>query len=354
MKVCLVAASSLEMAPYVKKYALLCQSRGLQYDIISKEPSTAPRSDNEFIFYYGSAKSPIGKLRRFLAYARHIRKIIRTKHYDKLIIFTGMNASFCQIALKKELKKIPYMVDIRDYDKSFKSPVLSPFLRRVLRSAGLVVLSSAKFKDWIPDISNVCVMHNLPLTMGDTQHRSFFEKDTVRIAYLGGVGYFHQNKAIVDALKEQTNIQLIYRGIYPNEYNIRDYCSENNIQNVTFYGKYNDEDKPDLYQQVDIINAVYGNGSLIVTTALPNKLYDCVAYKIPIMVCTGTYLEEIVQQYNLGFSIDPQKPDEIAPRISVYIQSFEPARFLEGCDAFLKIAENEQKETESKIEKMLL
>ena len=65
-----------------------------------------------------------------------------------------------------------------------------------------------------------------------------------------------------------------------------------------FEGVYQNKEKPDIYKKIDLINAVYGNESLIVTTSLPNKLYDCIVFKRPIIVHSGTYLSEIVNEYN--------------------------------------------------------
>ena len=48
-----------------------------------------------------------------------------------------------------------------------------------------------------------------------------------------------------------------------------------------FKGEFKNEDKPEIYREIDFINAIYGNKSLEVTTALPNRLYDGILFKKP-------------------------------------------------------------------------
>ena len=47
MKVCLVAVSSLRVAPYVNKYDELLKKNGIECDIISKEHEEAPMGKTE-------------------------------------------------------------------------------------------------------------------------------------------------------------------------------------------------------------------------------------------------------------------------------------------------------------------
>ena len=110
--------------------------------------------------------------------------------------------------------------------------------------------------------------------------------------------------------------------------------------------------KKKLYDHVDIINAVYGNSSLIVRSALPNKLYDCIYYKKPIMVCAQTYLAAVVQKYHLGFAVDPET-DDIMQATVCYLDAFDSEVFLNGCNQYLALAAAEQEETDELIRRFL-
>ena len=40
-----------------------------------------------------------------------------------------------------------------------------------------------------------------------------------------------------------------------------------------------------------------------VQSALPNRLYDALIFKKPIITTEGTYLTEVVEKYGIGFSL---------------------------------------------------
>ena len=347
MKVCLVANSSLEVAPYVKKYCTLLDEMGVEYDVIYKmhiNDKSEKKLSNHFVHLYQDASGLISKFRRFISYALFVKKIIRSNQYERVVLFTGLNATMVYLVFGGALKKYRYCVDIRDYDKGMDTPVIQQMFCRAVKHAELVIISSGKFKEWLPQAQKVCVMHNTPNTVEEQSVCNSFAKDSISIAYFGGVGYLPQNIALVEALKNVSNMSLLYRGVYPESYNIRDYCSDHHITNVSFEGRYNDRDKAKLYEGVDIINAVYGNETKIVTTALPNKLYDCVYYKIPLMACSGTYLAEVVERYSLGFAVDP-KSDEILDIINRYVETFNREVFEAGCREYIAVVEREQKQT---------
>ena len=351
MKVCLVAANSLRVSPYIKKYADMLDDNNIEYDIITKEHIREKNNiaDASNIYFFRDAKNAVSKLLRHLKYANFVKKTLKKREYDKVVFFTGTNAAFSYFVFSGYMRKnFDYIIDIRDYDKNFDNIFLSYYLNKAVKYADTVIISSERFKSWLPKTNTVYVMHNLPNNSVKKEHTEVFAKESVKIGYLGGIGYFEQNKSLADALRDSEKIRLIYRGIYPKEYNIKNYCEETNVKNAEFFGKYDDSEKAHLYSDIDIINAVYGNDSLTVTTALPNKLYDSLYYKIPIMVSAGTYLAQIVEKYNLGFSVDTSDA-HINEKICDYIKNFDPHKFDQGCNQYLEYAEREQKETEAKL-----
>jgi len=91
----------------------------------------------------------------------------------------------------------------------------------------------------------------------------------------------------------------------------------------------------------------------VVTTALPNKLYDSILYKKPLMASSGTYLGELAEKYKIGFTVDVTA-DNIAETIENYISNFDEEVFLEGCQRLLKRVLTEQETAETHIKKFFL
>ena len=356
MKVCLIASNSIDVSPYVKKYATILETKGIEYDIISKEPSKRKNEEfasNNKVFFYTEGYSLIKKFRRFWDYACFVHKILKENEYDKAVIFSVCNSCFSYLRSFNILKnKCKYIVDIRDYDSNLKYKWMKSLFTNVIKNAQALVISSEKFKSWIPKKKETYVMHNIPQTNTKIESSDVFNKENIVVGYLGGVGYYKENVAIAESVKNSDIISLLYAGIFPETNNIKDYCKEKNIKNVKFLGRYNECEKASIYSEVDIINAVYGNDSLIVTTALPNKLYDSVFYKIPIMACSGTFLGEIVEKYSLGFCVEP-KEDDINDKIMEYSENFNASEFKKGCNEYLLYVLKEQEETERFINNFL-
>lgn len=90
------------------------------------------------------------------------------------------------------------------------------------------------------------------------------------------------------------------------------------FSNVKFHGPYqNPGDLRNIYEQIDIVVACYDTTDLNERILDPNKLYESLFFKKPIIVSEGTYLEKQVSNYKCGFSLDASSDDSI----SNFIQS---------------------------------
>lgn len=348
--VCLIAGSPLSVAPYVKRYMKMLESNGINFDVIYKDSAGQERQNNPncYVYYYRSVKSPLGKVLRFDAYRRFIKKILKKNKYSKVVVFTAETAILAYQTLKSIGNKTEYIVDLRDYSVFLDIPFLKGIFLRALHGAEFVVLSSHGFKKWLPEDVHYYIMHNMPIFSTPLKDTIPQFGSSVCIGYLGGIGYLESNIAIAQDIRNSSKFSLLYAGTYPNGYNIKTYCEENNIENAVFYGRYDEAEKRTIYKKVNLINAVYDNDSLTVTTALPNKLYDSAFYKIPIMVCSGTYLAEIVRKYCLGFDIEPKK-DNIKQKIEEYICSFDGKKFILGCERLIKDSSIELTDAEEAV-----
>lgn len=76
-------------------------------------------------------------------------------------------------------------------------------------------------------------------------------------------------------------------------------------ENVFYHGAFkNPEDLEKIYQNIDILVACYDTEGLNERIAEPNKLYESLYFKKPIIVSKGIFLEKQVMKYKSGFSID--------------------------------------------------
>lgn len=352
--VCIIATYPLKTSPYLQKYMDLLSEWKVPFDYITREKTEQgvnQHQGNHIIEYYEGVCSRKEHIKYLIKRRRFIKKIITEKKYDRLIFLSSVPAYLIWIHLLRKYKG-KYMIDIRDYI-NVKYPFFWSIFNHLIKKSALTTISSRGFLTWLKNSEKIRVVHNLPNTGGINEKKPVFEKTPLIIGYLGGIGYFEQNKGMVEKLKNSKKYTLLYQGIYPKRYNIRDYCQENEISNVIFKGEYNNTEKSEIYKSVDLINAIYANDSLVVTTALPNKLYDCLYYKIPIIVCSGTYLAEVVETYHLGIAIDATV-DDVEKKLNDYIHSFDGDKFLIGCKDYLELVVREQKQTEIEIMRFIV
>lgn len=134
---------------------------------------------------------------------------------------------------------------------------------------------------------------------------------------------------------------------------IGEYCAKGKINNVEVHGKFNNGDKPTIYENIDIINSIYGDFSLEVTTALPNRLYDALLFKKPILASKGTYLGEIVEKYSVGLAVDLGK-DDINEMLLEYINKIDINKLYINIDILLEKVMAEQNIYKEAVEKFVV
>ena len=331
-----IGYSPRKIAPYLSFYIDLLKKEGISFDYMTRDFKNSPMDEsvesNQIVYSYLQPSNPIGKIINILRWRKAALNQMK-KGYDFIICLTCYPAIILSDILCKKYNS-KYIVDIRDYQSFLRHSVFMQRLTRALVASKAVMISSEGFKQWLPKLNNVHVIHNMPSDIHESKSSCFKHDKThpITIGYLGVVNYYSQNEKIICALSNDRRYRMAFFGIYSQPGRFEKYCEKNNISNVVFNGAFENKNKPILYETIDIINAVYGNDSLTVTTALPNKLYDSVLYNIPIMVSSGTYLATIVKNYNLGFAIDLTK--DIKMQLDEYWNKFDKSVFESGAMFF--------------------
>ena len=168
-------------------------------------------------------------------------------------------------------------------------------------------------------------------------------KHPLTIGFVGGLRYFEINKKIIKMFANSEEYRLLYVGRKHPGCDLEEYSVAIKVQNIEFLPVYKDEEKPRIYENIHIINSIYGSDTPEVRTALPNKLYDAVLYKKPILVSKGTYLQGVVEEYDLGLAVEVDGGN-LKGELTRYLCELDKDKFVEGCERFLKIALKEKRE----------
>lgn len=319
MKIAVIVPSNLINAPYYYLYEnLLKSNNNLTFDLIywNRLLTNDSCSTNMIPFNCKdqvNSGNPL-KLFKYIRFSSFIVKQIRKNKYDRIIIL-GSNGGVMALLsnyLEKHFKH-RYWLDIRDYTYENFKPYYKMIKKSIMNSFNTAI-SSKKYETFLPKY-DYSIVHNIDLiniNKSIESRKNLIKSDKIRISYIGLNGYFDYQKKLVDIFANDDRFILQFYGL--NSEIIKDYCEKNHVQNVDFYGKFDSNKTAEFYQKTDIINNIYGNDRLALTTALSNKLYFSLALNIPILVCKNTYMEEVTKEAGNGFVIDfdsKTNPDDL-------------------------------------------
>jgi succinoglycan biosynthesis protein ExoL len=222
---------------------------------------------------------------------------------------------------KHKQAKIYYELgDIRQLKNKRLNQLFLYFLRSVIfKRVDKVIVTSNGFKSYVVNVYNVHesrveVIENKTNYLSRHINLGLNSKTSPRdTLILGIIGYFRYEN-VVDFLKEYSNTDklktkiLIY-GHGEKLSKMLDYCDG---ENVIYKGQFSSErDLHTVYSEIHYSYVVYDNRSLNVRLALPNKLYESMFFKVPLIVSSDTYLAEQVDDLNIGISIQPGSVKEL-------------------------------------------
>lgn len=355
-KVCIVTYDEYINIPFIKKYEELLYKHNIKYDIILWDrrnlSKKCEKKDNCYIFRTKTGRSRISKIFPFIKWRKYTLKILNKNKYDKIIILTTLPGILLYSFIIKNFRN-RFILDIRD----FTYENFNGYKKKVdclVDASYLTLISSKGFLSWLIPNPKIIPNHNISNVEKEEEEVTLKkEKKPITIGFVGGIRFYNENKALIKALGNNRDYILLYVGKVHPGIRLKQFCKKNKIGNVIFMPAYDNEEKPQIYKKIDIINAVYGAESQITKTALPNKLYDCILFKKPIMVSYGTYLSKIVMKNNLGFSVKLET-DDLIDKIAQYIEAFDEDRFKKSCKKVIKIAQYEELKSQKRIEDFLI
>ncbi|QAT62004.1 glycosyltransferase [Acidilutibacter cellobiosedens] len=147
-----------------------------------------------------------------------------------------------------------------------------------------------------PDIQNYAVCKKI-------------KSDNLRVSYIGAVRQYNELKNLMDACKEMSNVKIAIHGAgvaYKQLNKIKD-----DYNNVVVTGRYEFTESAKFYSEADLLYVLYPTTSMQYTTSYPVKLYEAIVTKTPVIVGKGTVLNNFVNKYGIGFTVDGSNINEI-------------------------------------------
>lgn len=341
MLVGIVAANNLRYSPYVYFYTDIFEKNNIQYEVILPDRNNLKEQNNHTIheLTWDNKKTT---LINYVQYAINVKRIIKEKHYDIIIVLTGINAAFLGRWLKKYYKR-KYIVDIRDYSHE---NILPFYLleKTAINNSGLNVISSRRFTDFLPK-SEYYVCHNYN-GYDEIIQRFDKGKEPLRIGYVGGLAYLEQCTKLMKLVASDPRFVFDFYGTSDIETTLKEIADEFKCDRIVFHGAYTPTEKAMILKKIDILFNAYGNGCPLLDCALSNKLYDALIFLKPILTCKNTYMTEMAGP--LAFPIDLTNENALNDLYEWY-QDIDGMQVEEFAKHKLEIIERENNETKEKI-----
>lgn len=353
MKVCFVCLDNLMKLPYLYKYTDLMNCK---YDIIYWNRMLLEEQCGAEKYYPLNYSTPphsvkAKKMYGYLKFKRYATKILKENNYSLVILLNSTVAVLLnQVLLKKYEGK--YVIDIRDYSYEHIRYFYS-LEDKLIQNANSCVISSPGYREFLPQ-NDYYLVHNFPKIteeklMRYQKKREKYNEERrkknnmpINLTYVGDVRFVEQDKKVLRYFGNDDRFCIRYIGLGTEV--LEAFCKEEKIENTFFHGMFKPNDIFDYYVEADAVLNLYGNNTPLLDYALSNKLYFAALLSIPILVCSGTYMEKISKQYGFGYTIDSYTDVKVKDDFVKFYINLDREKFSKNCNFFIeKVRRDEER-----------
>lgn len=214
--------------------------------------------------------------------------------------------------------------------------------KRIISKSMLTVFTSEGFADYyygknvpsnIEFITNRVSEECLKLSVCEKRNIDF---DKIRFSFVGNIRY-QTILNVSEVVSKQTTHTFDYYGnaesLSPAQLKqIKD------SPRVTMHGRFsNPKDLPSIYSDTDFVVCTYDVQGVNPRYAEPNKIYEAIFFRTPIIVSSKSFLADKVERLGIGFSIDPNNEVDIETKI----KGITPANYQSMVEKLNKIPQYE-------------
>ena len=249
-----------------------------------------------------------------------IRKVVKRYSSEKVLYYVfGLDKGI----LFRFIWNKPYIYEESDlvhtYRKNNKVVQVFEWLdKQIIKKAFLSVFTSEGFLKYHygnarPDNAFV-IANRLPISVNNLQVEEKKQLDISNLS-IGFVGFIRFNSIFNFAKVIGEKCPDVTFHFFGTTNSKSDEClfkSLNQYKNIIFHGAFkHPTDLPSIYSQLDLVLSTYDVVNENVRYAEPNKIYEAIWFKTPIIVASGTFLADKVEKLGIGFDIDPLNDDSV-------------------------------------------
>ena len=134
----------------------------------------------------------------------------------------------------------------------------------------------------------------------------------LKIGFVGGIRYNSIFLFAKTLLEHFPNHEMHFFGFCQTEKKKKRFFELKKYPNCTFHGKFDSpKDLPDIYSKIDLVLSTYDITGINARYAEPNKLYESIYFRTPIIVSSNTFIAEKVNRLGIGFDVDATNEKQI-------------------------------------------
>lgn len=292
---------------HYKRSTLASLSTSISEDIIVNDLGDLPNMSN-----------PLKRVMVYLSTMKRIKKELSKLSYD-IILVNNIDLLilllFTRSIRNKKIKITIEISDLRDF--VFSKKMSSSILRKIerflyVKYVDKLIVTSEKyytnhysnfFKKEYFLLENKLLESNLKDSA--QSDKEYDNNSKFRIGIVGLLLRGDEYIQLFEHFKNSSSVEIAIHGLGRYEDLVTEYSEK--YDNITYYGLYNMfNDAKRIYDSLDALYVVYDAEKISENNklALPNKLYESMYYKVPIICSKNTYLAEIVDEYGIGVAIN--------------------------------------------------
>lgn len=327
--------------------------RGYEVTMISSslftsEKKTIKNEDGINVIYLNAPyKNTMGVFRRFISFMQFMIRAtcVALKQKDiELVIATStpLTIGFPALVLGF-VKKTPFIFEVRDLWPEvpiqmggLKNPILKKLAisleKYIYKKAEHIIALSPGMKygivkagipsEKISMIPNMAKIDKFwPRDINEDIFKEYSLKpDTFKVIHFGSMNIANGLDYILNAvifLNQQMNensIEFIFLGDGRDKYRCIEIVKKNKLKNVHFFKKVPMDITSELVNLCHASLVTFLNLPILSTNS-PNKLFDSLSAGKPIIVNSNGWTKDMVEKYNIGAYVNPEKPEELAKLI---------------------------------------
>lgn len=307
MKIAIISNVDIKHMSLISIYTNFFVKNNIDFDIINaseKQDESQSHLKNIFTFQHNENRNK-NRILNFLnniKYKQFVKKRLQENNYDFLIVWRSeVGFLFYNLLASKYRNK--YIINIRDYaGENIAKYRLKQEV--VVENSRLNVISSKGFLSFLPK-GDYVYRHSLNDSLSNDlmkvrKHR--FASTPIHIGFIGNVRFFREDIRLLEALKNDSRYIVQFFGTGSDK--LEEYAKKEQITNCEFVGKFSIEDTPKLLSRIDIINNIFGNESISVSTLVSIRYYHSLMTKKPFIANKNTYMGTLTDNNEMGFEFD--------------------------------------------------